>query len=87
MRYGAAILRQNVKERRPCGCAAASGGRLQSLHPDGVRIACEIEKPLLSGRIRIQGVPKFCFLENPVFGGFSPLGRTESLERPRNKVE
>jgi hypothetical protein len=43
-------------------------GRLPSLHPDGVRIAWGPGKSLFSGRIRIQGVPKFCFLQNPVFG-------------------
>jgi len=41
---------------------------VQSLHSDGVRIAREFGKPLFSGRIEIQGVPKFCFLHNPVSG-------------------
>ena len=42
--------------------------RLPSLHPDDVRMAGEMGKPLFSGRIEIQGVPKFCFLQNLVFG-------------------
>jgi hypothetical protein len=41
-------------------------------HPDGVRLACEAGKSLFSGRIEIQGVLKFCFLRNPVSGGFPP---------------
>jgi len=36
--------------------------------PDGVRIAWGLGKLLLSGRIEIQGVAKFCFLQKTVFG-------------------
>ena len=74
---------QNVKEHRPRCWPVADGGRLQSLHPDGVRIACEIGESLFSGRIEIEGVPKFCFLGNPVSGGFSTPRRTVPLMRPQ----
>jgi len=64
----------HVKDHRPqwlAGCQwwsyakwlTAKSARLPSL-----RIACEIEKSLFSGRIKIQGVPKFCFLRNPLSG-------------------
>src|ERR1700676_769193 len=85
---------QNVKDHRPHGWPVVSRGPMQIVadckvwptakSPDGVRIACEIEKSLLSGRIEIQGVPKFCFLENPVSGWFSPHGRTEPPEGLRH---
>ena len=57
-------------ERHHC---PSGGGRLPvvadcKVHPDGVRIAWGLGKLLLSGRIEIQGVAKFCFLQKTVFG-------------------
>ena len=43
-------------------------GQQPSLHLVGVRIARGSGKALLCGRIEIQGVPKFCFLRNSIFG-------------------
>jgi hypothetical protein len=40
------------------------------VHPDGVRIAWELGKSLFSGRIEIQGVPKFCFGKIPFTDDF-----------------
>jgi hypothetical protein len=51
------------------------GGRPPS-YPDNVRIAREPGKSLFAGRIEIQGVPKFYFLENSAFEGFPPARRT-----------